>query len=87
MILFRALAVVLALSFLLNMAAFTVTGQPRWRQWAMLSLRWGVVLGLCFFGLLVLRRAAVFLWPRFGDGSPRDSPPPLDQGGGLASAS
>lgn len=61
MILFRALAVVLALSFLLNMAAFTVTGQPRWRQWAMLSLRWGVVLGLCFFGLLVLRRAAVFL--------------------------
>ena len=52
---------ILALSFLLNMAVFTVTGQPRWRQWAMLSLRWGVVLGLCFIGLIVLRRAAVFI--------------------------
>ena len=61
MVLFRALGVILALSFLLNMAVFTVTGQPRWRQWAMLSLRWGVVLGLCFIGLIVLRRAAVFI--------------------------
>ena len=43
------------------MAVFTVTKQPRWRQWAMLSLRWGVVLGLCFVGLIVLRRAAVFI--------------------------
>ena len=58
MVLFRALAVILALGFL---AVFTVTGQPRWRQWAMLSLRWGVVLGLCFVGLIVLRRAAVFI--------------------------
>ena len=61
MVLFRALGVLLALSFLLNMAVFTVTNQPRWRQWAMLSLRWGVVLGLCFVGLIVLRRAAVFI--------------------------
>ena len=61
MVLFRALAVILALGFLLNMAVFTVTGQPRWRQWAMLSLRWGMVLGLCFAGLRGLRRAAVFI--------------------------
>jgi hypothetical protein len=61
MVLFRALGVLLALSFLLNMAAFTVTGQPHWRRWAMLSLRWGVVLGLCFLGLIVLRRGAMFI--------------------------
>ena len=61
MVLFRALGVLLALSFLLNMAVFTVTKQPRWRQWAMLSLRWAVVLGLCVIGLFVLRRAAVFV--------------------------
>ena len=61
MVLFRALGVLLALSFLLNMAVFTVTKQPRWRQWAMLSLRWAVVLGLCFVGLIVLRRASVFI--------------------------
>lgn len=61
MVLFRALAVVLALAFLLNMAVFTITGEPIWRRRAMLSLKWGVVLGLCFFGLIVLRRAAVFI--------------------------
>ena len=61
MVLFRALAVILALGFLLNMAVFTVTGQPRWRQWAMLSLRWGMVLGLGSVALTVLRRAAVFI--------------------------
>jgi hypothetical protein len=38
-----------------------VTNQPHWRQWAMLSLRWAVVLGLCVIGLFVLRRAAVFV--------------------------
>jgi len=61
MVLFRAFFVVLALAFLLCMAAFTITGEPVWRQRAMIALRWGVVLGLCFFGLLILRRAAVFL--------------------------
>lgn len=61
MVLFRFLAVILALGFLLNMAAFTVTKQVVWRQRAMLCLKWGVVLGLCFFGLIILRRAAVFI--------------------------
>ncbi len=61
MVLFRFLAVGLGLAFLLNMAVFTLTGQPQWRVRAMLCLKWGVVLGLCFFGLLILRRAAVFI--------------------------
>lgn len=61
MVLFRFLAMGLALAFLLNMAVFTLTGDAQWRRRAMLSLKWGVVLGLCFFGLLILRRAAVFI--------------------------
>ncbi len=61
MVLFRFLAVALALGFLLNMAVFTVTKQVVWRQRAMLCLKWGVVLGLCFFGLIILKRAAVFI--------------------------
>lgn len=61
MVLFRFLALGLVLAFLINMAVFTLTGDARWRQRAMLSLKWGVVLGLCFFGLLILRRAAVFI--------------------------
>jgi len=61
MVLFRALAVLLALAFLLCMAMATVTGQPIWRQRARQALKWGVVLALCFFGLVILRRAAVFI--------------------------
>ena len=51
----------LALGFLLNMAVFTVTRQVVWRQRAMLCLKWGVVTALCFVGLLVLRRGAMFV--------------------------
>lgn len=61
MILFRTFAMFLGLGFLLCMAAHTLTGEPIWRQRAFKCLKWGVVLGLCFFGLLILRRAAVFI--------------------------
>jgi len=61
MVLFRAIFMVLALAFLLGMAAFTITGEQIWRQRALMALKWGVVVGLGFFGLLILRRAAVFI--------------------------
>ncbi len=61
MVLFRFLAVALALGFLLNMAVFTVTKKMVWRQRAMLCMKWGVILGLCLCGWLILRRAAVFI--------------------------
>ena len=61
MVLVRAIALVLGLAFLLCMAAFTITGEQVWRQRAFMAVKWGVVLGLCFFGLLILRRAAVFI--------------------------
>jgi hypothetical protein len=61
MILFRWMVLLLALGIVLCMAAYTVTGQVLWRQRAVKLLRWMVVLGLGFFGLLILRRAAVFI--------------------------
>jgi hypothetical protein len=60
-IVFRTILMLLALGFLLNMAVFTVTRQVVWRQRAMLCLKWGVVTALCFVGLLVLRRGAMFV--------------------------
>jgi multisubunit Na+/H+ antiporter MnhB subunit len=60
-VIFRALALVLGLAFLLCMVAFNITGEQVWRQRALQAAKWGVVLGLCFFGLLILRRAAIVL--------------------------
>ena len=61
MVLFRAIGVVLALAFLLCMAAHMLTGQLVWRQRAILALKWAVAMGLAFVGYMVLRRAAVFI--------------------------
>ncbi|RZL11223.1 MAG: hypothetical protein EOP40_03485 [Rubrivivax sp.] len=61
MVLFRWLFLLMALAFLLCMAAYTVTRAPIWRQRAISILKWTVVLGLGFFGLFILRRAAVFI--------------------------
>ena len=60
-VLFRALFLVLGLGFLLCMVAFNITGEQIWRQRAIKALKWAVVLGLSFFGLFILRRAALFL--------------------------
>jgi hypothetical protein len=61
MILFRWMVLLMALAMVLCLAAYTVTGQIIWRQRAVQMLKWMVVLGLGFFGLLILRRAAVFI--------------------------
>ena len=59
--LFRLLFLLLAGGFLGCMAMHTLTGEPAWRGRAIQVLKWGVVVGLAFFGLLILRRAAVFI--------------------------
>ncbi|HEX5355088.1 MAG TPA: hypothetical protein VFW93_02635 [Aquabacterium sp.] len=58
---FRLLALLLIGSFAICMVLHTLTGEAIWRQRAMQALKWGVVLGLSFFGLFILRRAAVFI--------------------------
>ncbi|HET6789649.1 MAG TPA: hypothetical protein VFH49_16925 [Aquabacterium sp.] len=61
MALVRLLVMAMGLGFLLCMGMFTLSGEPVWRQRAIQILKWAVVLGLCFVGLFVLRRAAVFI--------------------------
>ena len=61
MVLFRIIGIILALAFLLCMGTFMLTGQPVWRQRAILSLKWGVAMALCFFGYLILRRAGLMV--------------------------
>jgi hypothetical protein len=61
MAIFRLLTLLLGGAFLACMVAHTLSGDIIWRQRAMQVLKWGVVLGLVFFGLLILRRAALFL--------------------------
>jgi hypothetical protein len=58
---FRLLTLLLVFGFVLCMAAHTLSGEAIWRQRALQLLKWGVVLALVFFGLLILRRAAVFI--------------------------
>ncbi|HEX5312353.1 hypothetical protein [Aquabacterium sp.] len=61
MALFRLAFLILAAGFGLSMGLHVLTGQAVWRQRAMQILKWGVVVALCFFGLIILRRAAVFI--------------------------
>jgi hypothetical protein len=59
--LFRVLALLLGGGFLVCMALFAITKDPIWRHRGVFVLKWGVVLGLLFFGVQILRRAAVFI--------------------------
>jgi hypothetical protein len=61
MVIFRGVALMLILGFGACTLLHRVTGDPEWGVRAQQLLKWGVVLGLCFFGLIILRRAAVFI--------------------------
>jgi hypothetical protein len=61
MVLFRGLALMLLMGFGACTLLHKLTGDAAWGQRARQVLKWGVVLGLCFVGLVVLRRAAVFI--------------------------
>ncbi|HEY0956150.1 MAG TPA: hypothetical protein VGE36_15430 [Roseateles sp.] len=37
------------------------TGQRRWRQWGLLIMKWTLIAGLAFFGVLILERLALLL--------------------------
>jgi len=58
---FRLMAMLLGLGFLACMVLHKTTGEAIWRQRGTQVLKWGVALALAFFGLLILRRAAIFL--------------------------
>ncbi|MFE8646019.1 hypothetical protein ACFX58_13125 [Sphingomonas sp. NCPPB 2930] len=58
MLLFRWLVLFLLLASAVSFAFFIGTGQARYRQWGLLILKWTVLAGLAFFGVLVLERLA-----------------------------
>lgn len=58
MLLFRLLVLFLLLASAISFAFFIGTGQARYRQWGLLILKWTVLAGLAFFGVLILERLA-----------------------------
>lgn len=60
MLLLRTAALLIFLGFLVCMALYTLTGNPVWRQRAMVPVKWGVVVLMAFAAMWVLRRAALF---------------------------
>ena len=58
MLLLRTLAVLLGLGAAVSAALWVLTGNRKWLGWSLKILRVGVVLGLVFFGVLLLERIA-----------------------------
>jgi hypothetical protein len=57
-LLLRTLAVLLGLGAAVSAALWVLTGDRKWLGWSLKILRVGVVLGLVFFGVLLLERIA-----------------------------
>ncbi|HEY9095869.1 MAG TPA: hypothetical protein VIN35_09005 [Hydrogenophaga sp.] len=56
MLLFRFVVFFLLLAAGVSFAFYIGTGQPRFRQYGVRLLKWAVMAGLGFFGVLVLER-------------------------------
>ena len=61
MVIARLLIGLLLFSAVLCFAFSIATGQPRWRRLGLVILKWTVVAGLVFFGVLILERLALML--------------------------
>ncbi len=58
MLLFRWLVLLLLLAAAVSFAFFAATGQPRYRRFGLLTLKWTVIAAGLFFAVLVLERVA-----------------------------
>jgi multisubunit Na+/H+ antiporter MnhB subunit len=58
MLLFRWAVLLLLMGAAVCGAFYIGTGQERYRRWGLRTLRWVVVAGLAFFGVLILERLA-----------------------------
>ncbi len=61
MLIFRLVFGLLLLAGLLCFAMYIATRNPRWRQRGLVLVKWTVLAGLGFFGVLILERLAVLL--------------------------
>lgn len=56
MLIFRALVAFLLVAALLCYAFYLGTGQPGYKRWSLLIIKWMVIAALAFFGVLMLER-------------------------------
>lgn len=58
MLIFRWLVILCALGIVSSFALYVLTGQPHFKRFGLLLLKWGVLAGLGFFAVLILERLA-----------------------------
>lgn len=58
MLLFRWLILLLLLGAAVLFGLYAATGQIRFRRYGLLTLKWVLIAGLGFFGVLILERVA-----------------------------
>ena len=58
MLIFRWLMMLFALGIIASLGLFILTGQQRYKQIALLALKWVILAGLGFFAVLILERVA-----------------------------
>ena len=58
MLLFRWLILLLLLAALVSFVFYMATGQPRFRRYGLLTLKWVLIAGFGFFAVLILERIA-----------------------------
>ncbi|MBU3739386.1 MAG: hypothetical protein FGM55_10585 [Rhodoferax sp.] len=58
MLLFRWLILLLLLGAAVSFAFYAATGEPRYRRWGALVLKWTLIAAFGFFAVLVLERIA-----------------------------
>ena len=56
MLIFRALVGFLLVASLLCFAFYLGTGQPGYKRWSLLIVKWMVIAALAFFAVLILER-------------------------------
>lgn len=58
MLLFRWLILLLLLFAVVSFVFYMATGQPRFRRYGLLTLKWVLLAGFGFFAVLILERIA-----------------------------
>jgi hypothetical protein len=61
MLIARLIVGLLLFSAVVCFAVSIATGQVRWRRFGLIIMKWTLVAGLAFFGVLILERLALLL--------------------------
>ena len=56
MLLFRWLILLLLLGVAVSFALYALTGELRYRRYGLMTLKWMLVAGFIFFGVLIVQR-------------------------------